>query len=50
MTGKLFAAALLVASLTEGSLANLARGSGASLGPQQVFRLGRSQLAPTRAG
>ena len=41
---------LVAASLAEGSLANRARGSGAGLGPQQVFRLGRSQLAPTRAG
>ena len=44
------AALLLAASLAEGSLAGVAARSGASRGREQVFRLGRSRLAPTRAG
>jgi hypothetical protein len=44
------AALLVAASLAEGSLADVAGVSSASGGRQQVFRLGRSQLAPTRAG
>jgi hypothetical protein len=43
--------ALLVAvSLAEGSWAGVVGRSSASRGQEQIFRLGRSQLAPTRAG
>jgi hypothetical protein len=43
-------ALLMAACLPEGSLAALvSRGEGSG-GRQHVFRLGRSQLAPTRSG
>jgi hypothetical protein len=44
------AALLVAASLAEDSQAVVPGGSGAGRGRQQVYRLGRSQLAPTRAG
>jgi hypothetical protein len=44
------AALLVAASLAEGSLADVAGGGGAARRRQHVFRLGRSQLAPTPAG
>jgi len=43
-------ALLVAASLAEGSLAGVVGRSSANRGREQVFRLGRSQLAPTRAG